>query len=191
MTGSFTKPVACTSRSFRTYSTEPGQNLAVVNLYCDVGCILQHAERNGHPVELGRHEQEGRPFFEDYVRTDSGDTATVSADLLLTQAWDGDETGGTYRLSFVGQTTIKPTTVRISISPPDGMRFTSWSDELSLDGERLVYEGSPGGTWTSRRRSRRHSPPGSGGRSSAWSPERPSGHTRTPKSELSIRELAF
>jgi hypothetical protein len=130
---------------FRTFSREPGQNLAVVNLYCDVGCVLQDAERDGHPVELGHYEQEGYPFFEDYVRTDSGDTATVSADLLLTQAWDGDETGGTYRLSFLGQTTIEPTTVRVSISPPEGMRFTSWGDELSLDGGRLVYEGTPGG----------------------------------------------
>jgi hypothetical protein len=69
----------------------------------------------------------------------------VSADLLLTQAWDGDEIGGTYRLSFLGQTTIEPTTVRVSISPPEGMRFTSWGDELSLDGGRLVYEGTPGG----------------------------------------------
>ena len=40
---------------FRTYSTEPGQNLAVVNLYCDVGCVLQHERQvtggvTGRPV---------------------------------------------------------------------------------------------------------------------------------------------
>jgi hypothetical protein len=35
---------------FRTFSREPGQYLAVVYLYCDVGCVLQDAERDGHPV---------------------------------------------------------------------------------------------------------------------------------------------
>ena len=67
------------------------------------------------------------------------------AELVLTQAWEGDDRGGTYRLSFLRQTTIQPTTVRVSISAPDGMRFTSWDDQLSLDGDRLVYEGTPSG----------------------------------------------
>jgi hypothetical protein len=130
---------------YKTYSTEPGQNVAVVNLYCDTGCVLQDASRNGRPVELGHYEQEGYPFFEDYVRTNSGDTATVSATLLLTQAWDGDDTGGTYHLTFIGQTTIRPTTVKVAITPPEGMRFTSGSDALSLDGGRMVYEGTLAG----------------------------------------------
>jgi hypothetical protein len=130
---------------YKTYSTEPGQNVAVVDLYCDAGCVLQDASRNGKPVELGHYEQEGYPFFEDYVRTDSGDTGTVTAKLLLTDAWDGDDQGGTYGLEFVGQTTIRPTDVKIAITPPDGMHFTSWSDDLSLDGDRIVYEGTPGG----------------------------------------------
>jgi hypothetical protein len=88
---------------------------------------------------------DGFPYFEDYVRTASGDTSSITAELVLTQAWEGDDRGGTYRLSFLRQTTIQPTTVRVSISAPDGMRFTSWDDRLSLDGDRLVYEGTPFG----------------------------------------------
>ncbi len=130
---------------FRHFSSQPGENLAVVDLYCDAGCVLVGATRDGDAVELDRHEQEGYPFFEDYVRTPSGDTATLGADLLLTQAWDGDETGGTYELSFVGQTTIRPTVLNVAIDPPEGMRFTSASEGLSLDGDRLVYEGRPAG----------------------------------------------
>ncbi|MGZ5297947.1 MAG: DUF4012 domain-containing protein [Actinomycetota bacterium] len=127
------------------FSSQPGENIAVVDLYCDVGCVLLGATRDGHTVELDRHEQEGYPFFEDYVRTPSGDTATVVADLLLTQAWEGDETGGTYELSFVGQTTIRPTVLEVAIDPPVGMRFTSASDGLTLHGDRLMYEGKPVG----------------------------------------------
>jgi Protein of unknown function (DUF4012) len=130
---------------FRHFSSQPGENLAVVDLYCDAGCVLQGATRNGDAVALDRHEQEGYPFFEDYVRTPSGDTATIDAKLLLTQAWEGDETGGAYELSFVGQTTIRPTVLKVAIDPPEGMRFTSASDGLSLQGGRLMYEGTPAG----------------------------------------------
>ena len=130
---------------YKTYSTQPGENVAVVDLYCDVGCVLQGATQGGRSVELGRYEQEGYPFFEDYVRTPSGETASIAADLLLTQAWTGSDTGGTYRLSFLGQTTIRPTHVRVVITPPDGMRFTSSGGGFSRDGDRLVYEGQPAG----------------------------------------------
>jgi hypothetical protein len=130
---------------YKDYSTRAGENVAVVDLYCDRGCALQSATRNDEPVELSRYRMDGYPYFEDYVRTASGATASISADLVLTQAWDGDDRGGTYRLSFIRQTTVRPTTVRVSISAPDGMRFTSWDDRLSLDGDRLVYEGTPSG----------------------------------------------
>ena len=130
---------------YKDYSTRAGENVAVVDLYCDRGCALQGATRNDEPVELSRYRMDGYPYFEDYVRTASGATASISADLVLTEAWDGDDRGGTYRLSFIRQTTIRPTTVRVSISAPDGMRFTSWDDRLSLDGDRLIYEGTPFG----------------------------------------------
>ncbi len=130
---------------FRHFSSQPGENLAVVDLYCDVGCVLREATRNRQAVELDRHEQEGYPFFEDYVRTPSGDTATIDAHLLLTQAWEGDGTGGTYTLSFVSQTTVRPTVLKVAISPPEGMRFTSASEGLSRRGDQLVYEDTPEG----------------------------------------------
>ena len=128
---------------YKTYSTKPGENVAVVDLYCDRGCILQGGTRNGEPVELERYSTDGFPYFEDYVRTPSGDTATIEAQLLLTDAWIGSNTGGTYRLSFVGQSTIRPARVRILIQAPEGMRFTSWSDDLSRQGGSLVFDGMP------------------------------------------------
>jgi hypothetical protein len=130
---------------YKTYSTQPGENVAVVDLYCGKGCVLQGATQGGRTVQLGRYEQQGYPFFEDYVRTPSGATATIAADLLLTQAWTGSDTGGTYRLSFIGQTTIRPVDVRVVITPPNGMRFTSLGSGLSRQGDQLVYEGHPAG----------------------------------------------
>ena len=79
------------------------------------------------------------------MRTPSGKTTTITAHLVLTQAWDGDDRGGTYRLSFVGQTTIIPTRLRVSIAPPAGMRFTVVDAPLTRDGDRVVYDGTPSG----------------------------------------------
>ncbi len=130
---------------YKQYSTQAGENLAVVDLYCDVGCALESATRGGDPVELSSYQLGGYPYFEDYVRTPSGETASITAHLVLARAWEGDDRGGTYRLSFVGQTTINPTRLRVSIAAPEGMRFTSFDDRLSRDGDRLVYEGTPSG----------------------------------------------
>lgn len=127
---------------YKSFSTQAGENVAIVDLYCDRGCVLQDGTRNGEPVELERYSSDGYPYFEDYVRTPSGDTATIAAQLLLTDAWLGSDTGGTYRLSFVGQATIRPTRVHVVIEAPEGMPFTSWSDELSLQGEALAFDGT-------------------------------------------------
>ena len=98
----------------------------------------------------------GYPSYEDYVRTPSGATSTVTANLVLLHAWEGDDRGGTYQLSFVGQTTIRPTRLQVRVTAPDGMRFTSFDPAFTLDGEQLVYDGTPCGTWTCGRRSPRH-----------------------------------
>jgi hypothetical protein len=130
---------------FKDYSTQAGENVALVDLYCDVGCALERATLGGEPLKVSRHRSNGYPYFEDYVRTPSGEMATITADLVLTEAWDGDDRGGTYRLSFVGQTTIHPTSLRVSIAAPPGMRFTSFDEPLSRDGDLLVFEGTPSG----------------------------------------------
>jgi hypothetical protein len=130
---------------YKHFSKHAGENVAVVDLYCDIGCALEGATRGGDPHDLSRYQLGGYRYFEDYVRTRSGDTSSITAYLVLSKAWDGDDGGGTYRLSFVGQTTIQPTQLRVSIAPPAGMRFTSFDAPLSRDGDRVVYEGTPSG----------------------------------------------
>jgi hypothetical protein len=130
---------------YKHFSTQPGENVAVVDLYCDMLCGLESATRGGRPVELAHHRSGGYPYFEDYVRTPSGKTTTITANLVLTQAWEGDDRGGTYRLSFIGQTTIIPTRLRVSIAPPAGMRFTEVDAGLTREGDRVVYDGTPSG----------------------------------------------
>lgn len=130
---------------YKSFSRVPGENVALVHLYCDRGCALLSATEGGRPVSLRRFEQDGYPFVEDYVRTASGDSARIATNLFLPNAWSGGSTGGRYELSFVGQTTIRPIDLRVVIHPPDGMAFTSASGGLRPTGEDLVYQGSPRG----------------------------------------------
>jgi hypothetical protein len=130
---------------YKQYSTQAGENVAVVDMYCDVGCALESATRGGEPAKLSRYRMGDYPYYEDYVRTPSGETASITAHLVLSRAWEGDDRGGTYRLSFVGQTTIHPTRLRVSITAPEGMSFTSFDERLSGDGDRLTYDGTPFG----------------------------------------------
>jgi hypothetical protein len=130
---------------FPGYTESPGDNIAVVHVYADDGSVLRGAIRNGRAVEMNRYEQDGRPYFDDYVRTAAGETSVLETRFFLPRAWEGDSSGGTYRLSFVDQITIQPTTLRVSIALPGGMRVTSMSGDLRVEGGSVVYEGTPGG----------------------------------------------
>ena len=64
---------------------------------------------------------------------------------MLTQAWDGRRPGRHVSTELRRSDHDPADPVRVSISAPDGMRFTSWDDRLSLEGDHLVYEGTPSG----------------------------------------------
>lgn len=127
------------------YTAHAGDNIAVVHLYTDEGAVLRAGTRNGRPVDLDRFEQDGHQYFDDYVHTAAGDTSVVEATLFLPRAWDGDSSGGTYRLSFVDQVTIHPAELRVTIALPEGMHATSLGEGLRVEDGKVVYEGVPDG----------------------------------------------
>jgi hypothetical protein len=58
--------------------------------------------------------------------------------------WEGNSSAGTYRLTFLNQTTVQPTQVRIEIQAPGGQRITWTSTDMEIDGGTAVWEGTPG-----------------------------------------------
>jgi hypothetical protein len=109
---------------YHGYTGHPGDNIAVVHLYTDADAVLRAATRDGRP---------------------GGGARVVEATLYLPRAWDGDSSGGTYRLSFVDQVTIHAAELRVTIALPDGMHATALSDGLRVEGGKVVYEGVPDG----------------------------------------------
>jgi hypothetical protein len=127
------------------YTEHPGDNLALIHLYTDEGAVLRAGKRDGRAVDLDRFEQDGHPYFDDYVLTTAGETSVVEASLDLPRAWEGNSSGGTYQLSFVDQVTIHAAELRVTIALPDGMHATALSDALRVEGGKVVYEGTPDG----------------------------------------------
>jgi hypothetical protein len=124
-------------------TSEPGENIAILQTYCGRGCGVTSATVDGEPIDTGLHVELGHPYLATYQRIAPGGTSTLHEELTLPAAWTGDRSGGTYRLRIVHQATIKPDVVRVQIAVPAGMQVTETSPELDSSGDVLVYQGSP------------------------------------------------
>ena len=123
--------------------SEAGEGGQLLSVFCGEGCALQGARRDGSPIEVWAGRELGHPFFQDYFRTPSGATSDLAMTLYLPDAWEGDATGGTYRLTFLNQTTIRPTSLLVEVHAPDGMRIVNTSPQMSVEGGTAIWEGTP------------------------------------------------
>jgi hypothetical protein len=62
--------------------------------------------------------------------------------------WDGNSSGGSYELTLLGQSTIRPTQVSVTIHAPSGTRIVWTSTPMSVDGGTATWRGSPSSTMT-------------------------------------------
>lgn len=122
---------------------EAGDSVPLLNVYCGPGCRLRDAERNGQEVEVGSGTDLGHPFFQDYFEIPSGRSADVALSWSLSDAWEGNSSGGTYRLTVLSQTPVRPTDLRVEVRAPEGMQIVRTSDSMRMEGGEAVWEGNP------------------------------------------------
>jgi Protein of unknown function (DUF4012) len=120
-----------------------GEIVPILNLYCAATCTVPALERDGTPADLRRGTELGYPFAQHYFRVPSGTTAQLDYSLTLDHAWDGNDSGGTYRLTYLAQTTIRPTSLRIDVVVPPGMKVIEATEPMRIEGDRAVFEGVP------------------------------------------------
>jgi Protein of unknown function (DUF4012) len=123
-----------------------GENAAIFSAYCRADCSLASARLDGRPAGLRGGTEAGYRYYQGEIRVPSGATGTLDASLRTSSAWTGNSSGGTYRLTFLNQTTIRPTHLRIDIRIPPGMEIRSTSGNLVRRGDSVVYDGAPGRT---------------------------------------------
>jgi hypothetical protein len=120
---------------------DAGDNIPLVAVFCGPRCTLVRAERDGVRVSLREGSELGYRFYRDYFTIPSGRSRTLTVTTDARRMWTGDAAGGSYRLTVVGQTTIRPTMATVEIHSPVGTRFTSWSDGITVAGDRATWTG--------------------------------------------------
>jgi Protein of unknown function (DUF4012) len=94
----------------------PGDNVMIVSTYCAPGCRLHGFQRDGTDALVSLDEELGHPVTITGERVGSHGTTTLSYRWTVPQGWD--PVRGTYRLTFRGQQTIRPTDVDFLIRAP-------------------------------------------------------------------------
>jgi hypothetical protein len=123
---------------------EAGESVALMNVYCGADCIPGETRLGAEPITGAFRDDLGERYFQRYFSIPSEEEETLRLSWEDPEAWEGNSSGGVYRMTFMNQVTIRPATVSLRIAPPPGMEVASVSSPLEvIDGE-VVYEGQPG-----------------------------------------------
>ena len=135
-------------------------------------------------------EELDRPWFQDFFTTPGGDETTPSIVTHRDDVWQGNSSGGTYRLIVLPQTTVKPTETTIEVEAPAGTHVTWTSEPMTIDGPRAVWTGVPQGRTEIVVRFRAPAPSAGGATWSGRFPRGPADPTLTARAarELETRE---
>jgi hypothetical protein len=118
-----------------------GDNIPLISLFCGRHCRLVRAERDGDRVSLFTGSELGHPYYQDYFTIPSEGTGALEVRTETPGSWAGDALGGSYRLTILGQTTIRPTQGTVRILAPPGMHFTAWSEGMRIQDDVATWEG--------------------------------------------------
>jgi hypothetical protein len=114
-------------------SVSAGDEVHLTSVWCPADCPLVLAERDEQEIGLRPGSELGRGFWYDYALTPSGRSSELHVVTRRDGVWEGDPSSGTYRLTILPQTTIRPTDYSVTITPPDGTRVTWATDEVTIE----------------------------------------------------------
>jgi len=123
--------------------SEAGEDVMFLSVYAPNGARLVGAEENGAPGTGGLERELGHPVAWTNLRIPSGGSARLTYRWRLPEAWTGDHRAGAYRLTFQGQTTIRPTRLELRVTPPPGMRVRG-EEGFGVERGAAVWTGTPG-----------------------------------------------
>jgi hypothetical protein len=120
---------------------EPGVSRAFVTAYCAAGCTFGGATLDGRQQVVEAHTERGLPVFSTFVQTEPGGTSELGLALNRSDAWTGDELGGTYRLRVRAQPAVRPTRGTISIQAPPGTTIVDATTGMRIEDDVATWEG--------------------------------------------------
>jgi hypothetical protein len=120
---------------------EAGDNRALTKISCREPCTLVGAEADGEPIGLVAGSEQGVTWFRDFGTVPAGATRELTATTRTEGVWEGNGSGGVYRLTVLGQTTIRPTELTVTIVPPDGTEVVWTSEDMTIADGVATWEG--------------------------------------------------
>ena len=109
---------------------DAGDNRTLITAFCGFGCT----DATGGDV----HGERGLTGISQVVRVPSGKTGVATFSWRVPDVWSTDPSGGSYRLAFENQVTVRPTQLIVQVSPPRG-----WSIARGDDPDRVVVRRLP------------------------------------------------
>jgi hypothetical protein len=125
-------------------ASEVGESVVLTSVYCAPGCEVREFRRNGRPQPLSLEEELDHPLVRSVSGIDSKGTERLAHRWHLSPAWGGTGGYGSYRLTFQGQPTIRPTRLEVAIQVPEGMEITRTDPEMEIEGGIAKWRGKPG-----------------------------------------------
>jgi hypothetical protein len=126
----------------RGVTKHAGEDVSIVNVYCG-RCRLTSAERDGRSMQPGTDHENGSNLVQTAFSLLAGDSTSMRYTYTVSSAWVGDASGGTYRLAFLDQPTIRATRLQVSVRMPDGMHVTRASAGVQVSGDVATWTGTP------------------------------------------------
>jgi hypothetical protein len=120
-----------------------GDQVPLTTVSCHEPCTLLEASRDGQPVDLASGSENGVPWLRDYRTIGAGATGTLSLTWRSAGVWTGSSSGGTYRLTVLGQPTVRPTQMAVTIHAPSGTHVVWTSEPMTIDGDVATWTGTP------------------------------------------------
>jgi HAMP domain-containing protein len=118
-----------------------GDNRALATLSCHEPCTMVESLADGEAVALATGSEGGVPWFRDFGTIPPGGTRTLGFTTRTEGVWDGNGSGGSYRITVLGQTTIRPTELRLRIEPPAGTEIVWTSEEMAVEDGAATWTG--------------------------------------------------
>jgi hypothetical protein len=123
-----------------------GDQVPVTTVSCHDPCALRSAVRDGRPIALATGSENGIPWLRDYRAIGAGETGSLELVWTEEHVWSGNSSGGTYTLTVLSQTTVKPTQTHVIIHSPPGTQIIWTSAPMTVDGDQAAWDSVSSGT---------------------------------------------
>jgi hypothetical protein len=130
-------------------ASEAGENVMLVNAFCATTCDLRSTGQSAGGETVGVEEELGHPVVWNGLRLRSGERDTLTHSWTVDDVWGLDDRGASrYQLLVQEPPTIRPTSLRVEVRPPPGMRVTGGAPGVRIEEGMAVWEGDP--AWETR-----------------------------------------